>query len=141
MSSDPGQRPPRTLADTLRGWDDAALTRLLVARPDLSRPAPADVGQLAARASGRGSVGIAVDRLDTPHLAVLEVLARREEPLALSDLDRVVHARPETIRSVVAVLRSLALVWGGDDDLRLVRTARDVVGPAPAGLGPGWSRC
>ena len=137
MSSDPGRRPPRTLADTLRGWDDAALTRLLVARPDLSRPAPADVGQLAARASGRGSVGIAIDRLDTPHLAVLEVLARHVEPLALSDLDRVVQARPETIRSVVAVLRSLALLWGGDDDLRLVRTARDVVGPAPAGLGPG----
>ncbi len=139
MSTDPDRQPPRTLADTLRGWDDAALTRLLVARPDLSRPAPADVGQLAARASGRGSVGIAVDRMDTRHLAVLEVLARREDPLGLADLDRVVHAAPATVRSVVAALRSLALVWGGDDDLRLVRTARDVVGPAPAGLGPELS--
>ncbi|MBA2739721.1 MAG: hypothetical protein H0U47_08680, partial [Nocardioidaceae bacterium] len=38
----------RTLADALRGWDDDALAALVLARPDVARPAPADLGQLAA---------------------------------------------------------------------------------------------
>lgn len=127
---------PRTLADVLRSWDDAALGALLTARPDLARPAPADVGQLAGRASGRGSVALAVDRLDTAHLTVLEALARLDEPTGRDDLERVVHARPETVRTVLEALRARALVWGEDTSLRVVRTARDVVGPAPGGLGP-----
>ncbi|TGB07371.1 helicase-associated domain-containing protein, partial [Streptomyces palmae] len=40
----------------------------------------------------------------------------------------------------LAVLREQALVWGGDDRLRLVRTAREVLAPSggasPTGLGP-----
>ncbi len=128
---------PRTLADALRAWDDDSLARLLVSRPDLARPAPADVGMLSARAGGRGSVALAVDRLDTPHVTVLEAMARLPEPVACNDVERVVHARPATVHSVLVDLRALALVWGDDDALRLVRTARDVVGPAPAGLGPG----
>lgn len=128
---------PRTLADVVRAWDDAALGDLLSARPDLARPAPADVGQMVGRASGRGSVALAVDRLDTTQLTVLEALARlEEEPTGRADLDRIVHARSETVRDVLATLRARALVWGDDEALRLVRTARDVVGPAPAGLGP-----
>ena len=138
MSSTPAAAAaPRTLADALRAWDDDALAALLVARPDLARPAPADVGQLAGRVGGRSSVALAIDRLDTAHLTVVEALARLDEPIATSDLDRVVHARPATVRAVLHRLHALALVWGSADDLRLVRTARDVVGPAPAGLGPG----
>ena len=138
MSSTPAAHAvPRTLADALRAWDDDALVALLVARPDLARPAPSDVGQLAGRAAGRSSVAIAVDRLDTAHLSVVEALARLGEPVSTSDLEAIVHARPATLRAVVDRLRALALVWGTDDDLRLVRTVRDVVGPAPAGLGPG----
>ncbi len=139
MSSTPAAAAaPRTLADALRAWDDDALAALLVARPDLARPAPADVGQLAGRVGGRSSVALAIDRLDTAHLTVVEALARLDEPISTSDLDRVVHARPATVRAVLQRLHALALVWGSADDLRLVRTARDVVGPAPAGLGPGF---
>ena len=139
MSSTPAAAAaPRTLADALRAWDDDALAALLVARPDLARPAPADVGQLAGRVGGRSSVALAIDRLDTAHLTVVEALARLDEPIATGDLDRVVHARPATVRAVLQRLHALALVWGSADDLRLVRTARDVVGPAPAGLGPGF---
>jgi len=138
MSTTPSQQAvPRTLADALRGWDDDALCALLLNRPDLARPAPADVGQLAARVAGRSSVALAVDRLDTAHLTVVEALAREDEPTSHAVLARIVHAEPERLQTVLARLRTLALVWGRDDDLRLVRSARDVVGPNPAGLGPG----
>ena len=129
----------RTLADALRGWDDAALAGLVTARPDLARPAPADLAQLAARAAGRGSVAMAVDRLDTAHLSVLEALALLPAPVTTTDVQRLVDAAPGTVASVLDRLRSLALVWGEPDDLRLVRAAHDVVGPAPAGLGPSLS--
>ncbi len=130
-------RTARTVADTLRAWDDAALAELVTARPDLVRPAPADLGQLAARAAGRGSVSMALDRLDTAHLAVVEVLALLDAPVGIADVQRVVHARPGAVVDVVVRLRALALVWGDDNDLRLVRSGHDVVGPTPAGLGPG----
>ena len=139
MSSSPAApAAPRTLADALRAWDDEALVSLLLARPDLARPAPADVGQLAGRVGGRSSVALAVDRLDTTHLTVIEAAARLDEPVSTRDLERVVHARPETVRRVLERVRAMALIWGSDDDLRLVRSVRDVLGPAPAGLGQGF---
>ncbi|MBA2532053.1 MAG: hypothetical protein H0V23_08110, partial [Nocardioidaceae bacterium] len=42
-------RVPRTLAEDLRARDDDALSHLLLARPDLARPAPVDMTQLASR--------------------------------------------------------------------------------------------
>jgi hypothetical protein len=138
MSTTPAQHAiPRTLADALRGWDDDSLAALLLARPDLARPAPVDVGQLAARVGGRSSVALAVDRLDTAHLTVVEALARLDEPVGGADVARVVNAEPETLHAVLGRLRALALLWGQDDDLRLVRSAREVLSPHPAGLGPG----
>jgi len=127
---------PRTLADALRTWDDDALAALVAARPDLARPAPADLGQLAARAAGRGSVSMALDRLDTPNLAVLDALALLRAPVDVAAVQRLVHAAPSRVVDVLAGLRGLALVWGDDVDLRLVRSAADVLGPTPAGLGP-----
>ncbi|GAA4694924.1 helicase-associated domain-containing protein [Streptomyces youssoufiensis] len=49
-----------------------------------------------------------------------------------------IHA---TLPRAVATLRRQALVWGGDDRLRLIRTARELLAPAanrlsPTGLGP-----
>lgn len=126
----------RTLADALRGWDDDALAALVLARPDVARPAPADLGQLAARVAGRGSVAMALDRLDRAHLAVVEALALLSEPVGGCDVARIVYASPATVIAVLERLRSLALVWGDDADLRLVRAARDVLGSTPAGLGP-----
>ena len=130
---------PRTLADALRTWDDESLAALLLTRPDLARPAPVDVGQLAARAGGRGSVAFAIDRLDTAHLAVLEALAGEDDRVGADRLEQIVYARPATVRELVAELRSRALIWGDDSGLRPVRAVRDVLGPAPAGLGPSLS--
>jgi len=137
MTDRPSPAPVRTLADALRGWDDGALAALVLARPDLARPAPADLGQLATRAGGRGSVALAVDRLDTAHLAVVEGLALLPEPVSRAELERLVYAAPATVATVLRRLAGLALVWGDNTDLRLVRVAKDVVGPTPAGLGPG----
>jgi len=138
MSTETSTAPPtaRTLADALRGWDDDALAELLRMRPDVARPAPHDLGQLAARVAGRGSVAMAIDTLDSAHLAAVEALALLGDPVADTEVSRLVRMDPEMVDSVLRRLRSLALIWGDDTDLRLVRVARDVLGAEPAGLGP-----
>ncbi len=84
-------------------------------------------------AASRLSVQRAVDGLDATALQVLEVLAVLPEPVSAAEVSRRWGA-PAT--GPLAVLRGLALVWGGTRSLRLVRAARDSVGPYPAGLGP-----
>jgi hypothetical protein len=131
----PARRPaaPRSLADDLRGRDDDALADLLARRPDLAVPLPPDLTSLATAAAGRLSVQRAVDGLDTPSLQVLEVLAVLPEPVSSAEVGRRFGA-PATDR--LATLRALALTWGPPRALRLVRAARDALGPYPAGLGP-----
>jgi len=126
----------RSLADDLRGRDDAQLVALLRARPDLATPVPADITSLAARATTRASVQRALDGVDTFTLQCLEALAVLPEPTARADVARLLGVRPALAGEPLTRLRDLALVWGTDSDLRLVRTARDTLGPHPAGLGP-----
>ncbi|WP_326689589.1 helicase C-terminal domain-containing protein [Streptomyces sp. NBC_01795] len=66
---------PRTLAEDLRGRDDAALAALLRVRPDLLSPVPGDLTQLATRAGTRASVVRALERLDQFTLQTAEALA------------------------------------------------------------------
>lgn len=131
---------PRSLADDLRSRDDAALAALLVARPDLAAPVPGDTASLAARASTRASAQRAVDRLTTPQLGVLEALVALAGPgadaVALPDLVRACGAPRARVLPHLRSLVSLALVWGPDAELRPVRSAVDVLGAHPAGLGP-----
>lgn len=103
------------------------------ARPDLAVPVPADVATLAARATTRAGVARALDRLTAPQLQVAEVLAVLPEPASASDVSRLWGAEAGT---VLAELHDLALVWVGEGGYRLVRMARDLLGPFPAGLGP-----
>lgn len=67
-------RPARSLADDIRGRTDDELAALILARPDLARPAPADLTSLAARASTRASVQRCLESLDRGHLQVLEAV-------------------------------------------------------------------
>ncbi|EXU63917.1 DNA-binding protein [Streptomyces sp. PRh5] len=58
-------------------------------------------------------------------------------PLRAEERAAIVDALPRA----VATLREQALIWGGDDRLRLVRTARELLAPSPTspsptGLGP-----
>src|SRR5215213_6121231 len=127
---------PRSLADDLRARDDAQLLALLRSRPDLAAPVPADLTSLAARATTRASVGRALDGLDGFTLQAVEVLAVLPEPATRSDVARLLGVRPGVAAEPIDRLRELALLWGRDGALRLVRTVRDAVGPYPTGLGP-----
>ncbi|MGY4765612.1 helicase-associated domain-containing protein [Kribbella sp. CWNU-51] len=131
---------PRTLAEALRGWDDAALGQLLQKRPDLAMPIPADTGQLAARATTNASAARAINRLDEFGVDLLESLSALPEPVQLAALAAGVDQPVEVVRPRVAELLDLALVWGTEDDLRPIRAVHELLGPTPAGLGPVTTR-
>ncbi|GDY54543.1 hypothetical protein SVIO_051660 [Streptomyces violaceusniger] len=168
---DRGRGVPRTLADELRTRPDDALAALLRARPDLLSPVPNDLTQLATRAGTRASVVRAVERLDRFAQQTAEALAVAPDPCPYETLRALMtgdegpeHAggtsatgpAPATgaplsaeeraaivdeLPRAVATLREQALIWGGDDRLRLVRTARELLAPSPTspsptGLGP-----
>ncbi|MFB6619264.1 helicase C-terminal domain-containing protein [Streptomyces sp. NPDC056367] len=141
---------PRSLAEALRARDDAALAALLHARPDLLSPVPGDVTQLATRAGTRASVVRALDRLDRFALQTAEALAVAPEPCPYEVLENLLtggetegtgeQARAALPRAL-GTLRDQALVWGDEERLRLVRTARELLAPSaqrpsPTGLGP-----
>ncbi len=65
----------RSLADDLRARTDDDLAALLIARPDLARPAASDLTALAARSTTRSSTARAIDGLDLTTLQVLEAAA------------------------------------------------------------------
>ncbi|MFD3534441.1 helicase-associated domain-containing protein [Streptomyces sp. NPDC058664] len=138
---------PRTLAEALRARGDEGLAALLRARPDLLSPVPNDLTQLATRAGTRGSVVRALERLDRFALQTAEALAVGPDPtpypvlLSLLTGDEGDPEIEAALPGAVALLREQALVWGEDDRLRLVRTARELLAPSaqhpsPTGLGP-----
>ncbi|MPY34802.1 DNA-binding protein [Streptomyces adustus] len=138
---------PRSLAEALRARDDHSLAALLRSRPDLITPVPTDLTQLATRAGTRASVVRALERLDRFTLQTAEALAVAADPASYDELlglmggDDGDPAVAAALPGAVAGLREQALVWGGDDRLRLVRTARELLAPSPqhpspTGLGP-----
>ncbi|MEU7607496.1 DNA-binding protein, partial [Streptomyces sp. NPDC041003] len=146
-----GSGAPRSLAEALRARDDAALATLLHARPDLLGPVPGDVTQLATRAGTRASVVRALERLDRFTLQTAEALAVAPDPCPYPVLESLLTGEEGTtgedngartaLPRALGTLRDQALVWGDDDRLRLVRTARELLAPSaqrpsPTGLGP-----
>ncbi|MFF4079264.1 helicase C-terminal domain-containing protein [Streptomyces sp. NPDC001777] len=154
--------PPRTLAEALRARDDESLAGLLRARPDLLNPVPGDITQLATRAGTRASVVRALEHLDKFTLQTAEALAVAPDPAPYETLlglltgdghdgtgpddgnrsgDDAEAVIADALPGALAALREQALVWGEDDRLRLVRTARELLAPSPqhpspTGLGP-----
>jgi len=148
--------PPRTLAEALRARDDESLAGLLRARPDLLSPVPGDITQLATRAATRASVVRALEHLDRFALQTAEALAVAPDPAPYETLLGLLTgdgqddgeqrgdagaAITEALPGALGTLREQALVWGEDDRLRLVRTARELLSPSPqhpspTGLGP-----
>ncbi|GAA2020139.1 helicase-associated domain-containing protein [Terrabacter terrae] len=126
----------RSLADDIRGRSDAELIDLVLARPDLARPAPADLTSLAARAGTRASVQRAVEALDRGHLQVLEAVVVAGDAADRSALMRLLGTddRP-TVDALVQDLWRSALLWRGTDGDHVVRTVPEVLGSAVAGLG------
>ncbi|WP_432118635.1 helicase-associated domain-containing protein [Streptomyces sp. bgisy032] len=147
MSTEDTPSAPRSLAEALRARGDASLGALLRSRPDLITPVPTDLTQLATRAGTRASVARALERLDRFALQTAEALAVAADPATYDELlglmagDEADAAVVAALPHAVEVLREQALVWGGDDRLRLVRTARELLAPSPqhpspTGLGP-----
>ncbi|MFJ2022632.1 helicase C-terminal domain-containing protein [Streptomyces sp. NPDC087897] len=148
--------PPRTLAEALRARGDESLAGLLRARPDLLNPVPNDITQLATRAGTRASVVRALEHLDRFALQTAEALAVAPDPAPYDTVlslltgdglddgeqhDDAGAAITAALPGALATLREQALVWGEDDRLRLVRTARELLAPSPqhpspTGLGP-----
>ncbi|MFD4032313.1 helicase C-terminal domain-containing protein [Streptomyces sp. NPDC058637] len=148
--------PPRTLAEALRARGDESLAGLLRARPDLLSPVPNDITQLATRAGTRASVIRALEHLDRFALQTAEALAVAPDPAPYDALlalltgdgegdgdgrDDVGAAITAALPAALTTLREQALVWGEDERLRLVRTARELLAPSPqhpspTGLGP-----
>lgn len=127
--------PATFLADWLRSATDDDLAALVLARPDLATPPPADTSVLAVRAGAPGSVARASEELNTFELAVLDALLLNDAdstPVPRSELERLLAA---PAAPALDRLRTLALVWGADDELRVVPSAREILGPFPAGLG------
>lgn len=120
----------RSLADWLRSWDDAELTRLVVARPDLVVPVPADIGVLASRVGDRLHVARVLDGLDRFTLQVLDALLLLEAPVDPAAVADLLGTEPT---KALAELSALALVWDAPR-LRLVAGVSAAV-PRPAGLG------
>ncbi|MDT0613796.1 helicase C-terminal domain-containing protein [Streptomyces lancefieldiae] len=150
MSTEEKSAAPRSLAEALRVRDDVSLAALLRSRPDLVTPVPTDLTQLATRAGTRASVVRALERLDRFALQTAQALAVAADPAPYGELlglmagdpgDTADPAVSAALPRAVALLREQALVWGADDRLRLVRTARELLAPSPqhpspTGLGP-----
>ncbi|WP_405582775.1 helicase C-terminal domain-containing protein [Streptomyces sp. NBC_01190] len=103
--------------------------------PASTAPASAAPGPTAppsAAATDNGDTAPAPRRVSTP----------ADFPLGDAPLDpAVVRAITDALPAALAALRVRGIVWGGEDELRLVRTARDVLAPSAAmasatGLGP-----
>src|SRR2546425_280975 len=114
-------------ADQMRELPDDRLAALLRLRPDLVVTVPADLSALAARAQARVSVARALDPLDRFTLEILDAL-RLSRVDDRTDLDAVLaltaagHPAPDAgaVRAAVEKLRALLVVYGPDDELRIV---------------------
>jgi hypothetical protein len=130
-------------ADQLRELSDEELAALLRLRPDLVVPVPADLSALALRAQSRVSVARALDPLDRFTLEILDALRLTQGEHGTTSVDAVLAltgaARsapdPGAVRSAIDRLRSLFLVYGRDDDLRVLPAVGEVSPPYSAGLG------
>lgn len=125
----------RSLADDIRGRTDAELTRLVLGRPDLARPAPADLTSLAARASTRASVQRCIETLDRAQIQVLEAVIVAGDGADPAGVSRLLGVEVD-VQPFLDRLAELALLWRGADGLHVVRTVPEVLGAHPAGLGP-----
>jgi hypothetical protein len=128
----------RSYADDIRARSDTDLAALLRLRPDLGRPAPADVSGVAARAATLASTGRAVDALDRRLLSVLEATVLLAPPVSGAALAPLL-GDSLTAAQLGADLDELwrrGLMWRDEQGLRPLSAVADVLGPYPAGLGP-----
>jgi hypothetical protein len=123
----------RSYAQYLRSLDDLSLTALFQLRPELISPVPADIANLALRASSVPSLVRAVDSLNKWQLQLLEAAAVLEEPFTEKELLAVTD---KSGKFALPALIERALIYDGGDGFRLPGNLREVLGAEIAGLGP-----
>ena len=123
----------RSYAQYLRSLDDLSLTALFQLRPELISPVPADIANLALRASSVPSLVRAVDSLNKWQLQLLEAAAVLEEPFTEKELLAITD---KTGKFALSALIERALIYDGGDGFRLPGNLREVLGAEIAGLGP-----
>jgi hypothetical protein len=131
---------PRTLTEALRATSDEELATLLNARPDLVDPVPEDVAELANRSTTPASISRAIDELNSWLRIVTEALAALPDPASVGDLAAMLGQSKTQVGLAAQQLRERALLWGNDDQLHLVRPAREAFEPYPGGLAPPSAR-
>jgi hypothetical protein len=140
--------PPNfSVAEALAARTDDQLQALLVARPDLASPPPANVRVLADRVSGWSSVRTCLEGCDGGVVQVVHALCLLPSPTttgALADLLGIGAghgnlAGRESLDRALARLEARALVFRpGDDQLHLLPAVRQHISQ-PAQLGPAFA--
>ena len=139
--TEPSKPPrPRTLTEALRVMSAEELAALLNARPDLIDPVPEDVAQLASQSTTSASISRAIDELNSWLRILAEALAALSDPASVGDLAAMLGQPKTQVAVAVQQLRERALLWGNDDQLHLVRPAREAFQPYPGGLAPPSAR-
>ena len=123
----PTSATPRSLTQMLREWDDAAVARLLLSRPDLAFPPPTDFSQIASRATTRHSVAAALDGLTAFDLWVAERLCGFSRSVSAADL-AAEGVDERDLEDALGRLLGLSLVWGDVRALRPVRALSSLLG-------------
>lgn len=135
---------PRSLADDLRMRSQEQLESLLSQRPDLLHPVPTDLGQLATRATTSPSVTAVLNNLNTLALQICHAFAGLSDPCSRDEVHRGLSKasgyQEQAVNTAIDHLWALGLVWGNDEELHLIRSARESFGGHPCGLGPSFSQ-
>lgn len=125
--------PARSFADDLRSRTDEQLRALVRRRPDLARPAPADLTALAARAATRPSTQRALEQVNGRLLHIVEavLIAGQSGPEAAALLG----TDEETLREPLHDLWERGLLWQSPQGMRPARAIGEIL-THPAHLGP-----
>lgn len=126
----------RSLADAIRGMDADRLTRAFALRPDLARPVPTTLTEVADRAAMPASTRACVDRLDTWQRQVATAFAAMPDGQSARTMAALLRVETSTLDRAVRDLADQALAWKGVDGWRVTASVRQVLGPWPAGLAP-----
>ena len=108
---------------------DDELATLLNARPDLLDPLPEDIAQLASRSTTLASITQAIDELNSWLRIVTEALSALPDPASVGDVAAMLGQSKTQVGGAAQQLRERALLWGNDDQLHLVRPAREAFQP------------
>jgi hypothetical protein len=123
----------RSFTDYLRSLDDAGLSELFAARPDLVSPVPPDLASLAVRASSSHSIARAVDSLTEFEFQILEACVALDEEFTLKNVVSITH---KDAALAVTRLITFGLLYPTEKGLRLPTSVSQLLINEPAGLGP-----